>query len=204
MVHSIKSFSLCLIIFATWFVIPQTQTKTIEWQEKPVGSNNERWEAGTEAFRVLERVEIESFMVGKKVTVGEAFTGDDDWLPSLVIRVRNASGQKLAAMQVTLVLPQMGPGSPDVVYCYGCAPDEKAKGIAVGETVDLKMIGGGFYEFVKSRAAEKGGIAQINKAQIREMYVTLPDNKRWVSGCIKTVNPKDACPHLRAVVEREF
>jgi hypothetical protein len=63
--------------------------------------------------------------------------------------------------------------------------------------VDLKMPGGGFYDFVKMRAGEKGGIAQINKAQIRVMFVTLPDKSQWVSGCIKTADAKNACPLMR-------
>jgi hypothetical protein len=135
----------------------------IEWQAKPMGSNNEKWTDGTQVFRVLEGVEIESVTVGKSITIGEAFSADDDWLQSLVIRVRNTSGQRVAAIQVTLVLPRMGLGSPEVVYCYGCEPAEKEKGIAPGETVDLKIPRGGFYDFVKMRAAENGGIAQIGK-----------------------------------------
>jgi hypothetical protein len=193
-VHSIKITCLCLIIYASSFAFPQTQSKLIEWQEKPMGSNNERWGDGTQLFRMLDRVEIEKLTVGKPITMGQAFTADDDWLRNLVIRVRNISGRHIATIQVTLVLPQMGPGSPDVVYCYGCARAEKAKGIAAGEAVDLRMIGDEFYDFVKSRAAENGGISQIHKAQIREMYVTLPDKTRWVSGCIKTSDIKDACP----------
>lgn len=188
---------LCLIACAASLTLPQTQKKIVEWNAKPFGSNNERMAEGHQLFRVLDAAEIEMVTVGKRVTIGQEFSGDDDWLQNLVIRVRNTSRLQFAAIQVTLVLPQMGPGSPDVVYCYGCAPDEKAKGIAAGEAVDLKMPGGGFYEFVKGRAAEKGGMSQINKAQIRDMYVTLPDGTRWVSGCIKTTDPKDACPLSR-------
>lgn len=189
----IKIILFCLIVISPSSAFLQSQTKLIEWQPKPLWSNNERWQDGTEVFRVLDRVEIESFTVGNKIAIGEAFPGSDDWLNELVIRVRNISGQKLTAIQITLVLPQLGPGSPDVVYCYGCVPEQRAKGIAANQSVDLKMIGGGFYDFVKFRAAEKGGIAQINKARIRDMYVTLPDNKSWVSGCIKTTDTKNAC-----------
>jgi hypothetical protein len=189
---------LSFIVWVSAFAIPQTQTKMIAWQEKPLGSDGERLAEGMEGFRVLERVEIESFSVnGKPVVIGEEFSSAEDWLRDLVIRVRNVSGQQLSAIQITLVLPQMGMGSPDVVYCYGCAPEEKAKGIAVNESVDLKMPAGGFYDFVKVQAAEKGGISQINKAQIRLMYVTPLDGKRWVSGCIKTTDAKNACPHSR-------
>lgn len=189
----IKIILFCLIVLPPSSTFLQARNKLIEWQPKSMGSNNERWQDGTEVFRVLERVEIESFTVGNKITIGKEFPGSDDWLNDLVIRVRNISGQKLTAIQITLVLPQLGPGSPDVVYCYGCAPAESAQGIAANESVDLKMIGGGFYDFVKLRAAEKGGIAQIDKAQIRNMFVTLPDNNRWVSRCIKTTDAKNAC-----------
>lgn len=159
-----------------------------------MGSNNERWNTGTQLFRVLDRVEIESIKVGEPVTMGQAFTADDDWLKNIVIKVRNVSGQQLSTIQATLVLPQFGPESPDVVYCYGCTAEQKAKGIAAGESVELAMLGGDYYDFVKMRAAEKGGIAQINKAQIRDMLVSLPDKSRWVSGCIKTSDVKNACP----------
>ena len=59
------------------------------------------------------------------------------------------------------------------------------------------MPGGGFYDFVKMRAAEKGGIAQITRAQIRTIYVTLPDKSQLVSGCIKTAAAKNPCPFVR-------
>jgi hypothetical protein len=191
LVHWIKIICFCVIIFGASFAFPQTPGKLIEWRSRPMG----RWTDGTQVFQVLDRVEIENLTVGKPITIGQAFTADDDWLQNLVIRVRNISGQQIAAIQVTLILPQLGPGSPDVVYCYGCELAEKAKGIAAGEAVDLKMIGGEFYDFVKSRAAVKGGgISQISKAQIQVIFVTLPDNTRWVSGCVKTADVKNACP----------
>ena len=195
MTNIIKFLTLLLFVCVT--PSPQTPTKTVEWQEKPLGSNNERWTDGSQLVKVMELVQIESVVVGKPVTIGEAFAADDDWLKNLVIRVRNVTGKPIASIQITLGLPQMDPGSPDVVYCYGCAPEEKAKGIAPTEVVELKMPGIGFYDFVKMRALEKGGIAQINRAQIRIMYVTLPDETRFVSGCIKTADAKNACPLLR-------
>lgn len=107
--------------------------------------------------------------------------------------MKNVSDQRLLAIQITLILPEMDHSSPDIVYCYGCAAAEKAKGVSPGEVVELKMLGGGFYDWVKTRAADKGGISQISKAQIRDMFVTLPDGTRWLSGCVRTADPKNAC-----------
>ena len=125
---SVRMATMVLIILAASFSLAQTPTKLLEWQLKPTGSHNERWADGTQLFRVLDRVEIESVTVGNSITIGQPFAADDDWLKNLVLRVRNLSGQQVTAIQVTLILPQMDHSSPDVVYCYGCAPAEKAKG----------------------------------------------------------------------------
>jgi hypothetical protein len=190
---------LCLVLSVASVAFSPPQNKTIEWTPRPFGSNNERVPAGTQLFRILDRIEMEDITVaGRPITIGKSFAAEDDWLKNLVIPVRNVSGQQVAAIQMTLVLPEMDHASPDIVYCYGCAASEKAKGISAGEVVELKMLGGGFYDWVKSRADEQGGISQISKAQIREMLVTLPDGSHWVSGCIKTADAKNACPRSAA------
>jgi hypothetical protein len=185
---------LSLVLCAASFSPSQTHNKLLEWTLKPMGSNNERWAAPTQLFPLLDRVEIEDVAVeGNSITIGQPFEADDDWLKSLSIHVRNVADQQFVAIQVTLILPEMDHASPDVVYCYGCEASEKAKGVSPGEVVEVKMLGGGFYDWVKSRAVEKG-ISKITKAQIREMYVTLPDGSVWVSGCVKTKDAKSACP----------
>ena len=131
---------------------------------------------------------------GKSITLGEPFAAADDWLKTFTVRVRNISGERLVSAQVTLVLPEMGLGSPDIVFCYGCAAAEKEKGFMPGEVVELKMLGGGFYDWVRSRIAEKGSVSRINKAEIQHMYVTPTNGPTWFSGCVKTTNPRNACP----------
>ena len=118
----------CLMTCAATFSLSQTQSKVIEWQLKPMGSNNERRSDGAQLFRILGRVQIEDIAVGNSITIGQPFSAGDDWLKDLVIRVQNVSGQPVESIQVTLVLPQINPGSPDVVYCYGVRALRKGKG----------------------------------------------------------------------------
>jgi hypothetical protein len=179
--------------------LSQAHNKLVEWTSRPIGSNNERVAAGTQLFQRLDSIEIEDVSAeGKSIAIGQGFAAEDDWLRSLAVRVKNVSGQQVSAIQVTLILPEMDHSSPDIVYCYGCAPAERAKGVSPGEVVELKMLGGGFYDWVKTRAADKGGISKISKAQIRDMRVTLPDGKHWLSGCVKTADAKNACPRSTA------
>jgi hypothetical protein len=188
---------IALRIFRSLSFDEQSRPKLVEWTPRPIGSNNERAAAGTQIFRQLDSIEIEDVSAeDKSITIGQGFDAADDWLRSITVRVKNVSDQQLSAIQVTLVLPEMDHSSPDIVYCYGCAPAEKAKGVSPGEVVELKILGADFYDWVKTRAADKGGISHISKAQIRDMRVTLPDGTHWVSGCVKTADAKNACPPL--------
>ncbi len=151
--------------------------------------------ANLQLFRQIDAAEIEDIAVdGKSITVGQPFAAGDDWLKTFTVRVRDISGQRLVSAQVTLVLPEMGVGSPDIVFCYGCAAVEKEKGFMPGEVVELKMPGGGFYDWVRSRIAGKGSVSRITKTEIHHMYVTPPTGPKWFSGCVKTTNPGNACP----------
>jgi hypothetical protein len=188
----VKSFG--LILCAASLASSQTERKTVEWTPRPLGSHHELGGPGIQIYPQIENIQIDDVVVaGASITLGQSFVANEDWLQTLIIRVRNVSSQRLASIQVTLILPEMDLASPDVVYCYGCAQFERERGVGPGEMVELKMPSGGFYDWVKSRASEKGGIALITKAQIRDMFVTLPDGTHWLSGCIKTANAKNAC-----------
>jgi hypothetical protein len=181
------------IVFAVAPVFSQTQNKVIEWSTSPIGSNHET-ARNLLLSRQIDGVEIEDMAVdGKSIIVGEPFAAGDDWLKTFTVRLKNISGQRLVSAQITLVLPEMGVESPDIVFCYGCVAIEKEQGFMPGEVVELKMPGGGFYDWVRSRIAEKGSVSRINKAEIRQMYVRLPSGPTWSSGCIKTANPRNAC-----------
>src|SRR5262245_12133735 len=119
--HTVTIIS--LILFSATVACSQAQSKVIKWQAQPMGSNNERWTGEEQLVRLIDQVEIESISVGEPITIGKPFTADQDWLRNIVIRVRNISGKPIERIQITMVLPQIGPGSPDVPYCYGCAPE---------------------------------------------------------------------------------
>jgi hypothetical protein len=187
--------SLGLMLCAVSLAFAQTEKKTVEWTPRPIGSNKERAAPGTQIVPQINQIEIANVTIaGSSITLGQSFAANSDWLKTLIIHVKNVSPERVTSIQMTLILPEMDNASPDVVYCYGCGPAEKEKGVGSGEIVQLKLLGDEFYDWVKSRAEEKGGIALMTKAQIREMLVTLPDGTHWLSGCVKTADTKNACP----------
>ena len=141
----------------------------------------------------IDEIEIERIVVeGQQVQMGAPFPASDDWLGNIGFHIRNISDKQLAKIQITLVLPEISPGSPQIPFCYGCDPIEKQKGIKPGEEVQL-TIPIGLYPWVKSTIAEKG-VSRISKAEFLAVYLTLADGTVSASGCVKTADPKNACP----------
>lgn len=188
---------LVIVLLLTTPGFPQGQPKMIEWSKSPKDSKT-RTAADMRPLDQINDVEIKDVLIeGKSITMGQSFVAEDDWIQSITFRVKNISEQQLKAVQITLVLPEMSSGSPDIVFCYGCLKTEREKGIAPGEEVELKMPGGSFYGWVREKITTQGDISKISKAQISHVYVTLPDGMKLYSGCLKTADTKNACPHRK-------
>ena len=172
-------------------VIAQSQQKSIEWSRTPISSHGVKTAPDTHAFDQIDGIEIEDITEnGQSIIIGQPFLAGDDWLEGIAFRVKNVSGQRLAAIQMDLVLPEMN-HTVGLPFVYG-KPTEKEKGILPGEEVELR-IPGSIYARAKERITETGSLSRINRAQIREMLVSLPNDTKWFSGCVKTTNPKNAC-----------
>jgi hypothetical protein len=184
-----------LLVFTVMPVSSQTQQKIIEWGLSPIATNDE-FAANPKLplSRKIHDIEIEDLAVnGKSILVAEPFDAADDWLNGITFRVKNISSQPIGSVQVTIVLPQMKNHGPDIVYCYGCAPAERVVGVMPGKVVELKMLGGEFYDAVKTRIAESANLSNINKAEIRTIFITPVAGQSWSGGCVKTTNPRNAC-----------
>ena len=184
-----------LIIISTFAVVPvfsQTQTRTIEWQNKNPYTNYSKSGTDTHIKARIDEIELEGIVVeGRPINIGEAFPASDDWLKNISFRVRNISGKQLRKIQITLVLPEIKEGSPQIPFI---AHVDKEKGLAPGEEVELTIPVGGLYSWVKDRIAEKGSLSRITKADILAVFVSLPDGTVWSSGCVKTADTKNSCP----------
>jgi hypothetical protein len=187
---------LAVILFMAMLSFSQVQPKMVVWSKSPASSKT-----GTAAdirpADEIDALQIEDVAAeGKSITIGQGFVAGEDWIQTITFRVKNISTQQFMAIQITVVLPEMSIGGPDIVFCYGCAKAEREKGVAPDEEVELKIIGGDkYYGWVKDKIAAQGNLSRISKAQIRDMFVTLPDGTKLLSGCVKTADPKNACPH---------
>jgi len=191
-----RILSLCLIgllPFSFSNVHSQTPARFLAWSPSPIGSNDENVAPGLKLARQITEVEIVEFLVeGKEINIAEAFSAPDDFLRMMSFKVKNSSDRQMSRIQLTLIVPDEKRHSPQIIYCYGCNKEQGEKGIAPGEVVELTMPGGGLYDFVKTKLAEKG-VTVVQRVEISHMYVHFPDGPVLFSGCIKTTDRRNAC-----------
>jgi hypothetical protein len=171
----------------------QTPQKVLVWADHPTGGRHVITTPPHQSFTQLDAIEILGISAGSKsIAIGEPFSANEDWLGELTIRIKNISDKELTGVQVTLVLLEMKK-PPQVPYVAGCRHDHNQGCIRPGEEVELK-IPVKVYEWVKSAVAAETELSRITKATIYDILVVLPGQVRWSSGCVKTKDPKQACP----------
>ena len=184
----IVSVSLLAVVFlAATPAFSQDKQRVIQWPEIPFHANAVKSLTSTwmPQIEVLEIVDVT--LDGKSVTLGEAFAAGDEWLKHLTVRIKNVSNTSISKVQLNLILPQISEGGPMVTLFYG---GKEQKSIAPGEEVELKTM---FYDWLSGQITARTALANITKAEIREMQVTLSDGKVLVSQCVKTAKQKNAC-----------
>lgn len=172
----------------------QTQQKVLQWSDHPAGSHHERTTAPNQIFKQLEVIEIQSITLGgKSIAIGESFSGDEDWLRDLTFRVKNVSDKDLMGIQITLILPELKK-PPQIPYVSGCRHDKNQPCIRPGDELEIKIPAIKLYDWVKDVVASETELRKITKATIYTVIVSLPGDITWSSGCVKTKDPRQACP----------
>lgn len=191
------SFCLVTLIALAAGVAPaySQNQKSIEWPKDSM--NNSRGRSGSPDLRLVDRIEqieVEAVHVeGQSITIGEPFTASDEWLRNAAFRVKNVSGQELKFVQITLVLPEITEGSPQLPFvCNECRVDGKQIPVTPGAEIELR-IPPTIYEWAKGIIAQKSNLANITRAKILDVLVKTPDDLKWSSDCVKTMDEKSAC-----------
>jgi hypothetical protein len=194
-----RSASFCLvtlIVLAAGITPAYSQSpRTIEWPKDSM--RNSRGRSGSPDLRLVDRIEqieIETIKVeGQSITIGEPFAASDEWLQNTSFRVKNISGQELKFVQITLVLPEITEGSPQLPFvCNECRVDGKQIPITPGSEIELR-IPSTIYEWAKGIIAQKSKLANITRAKILAVSVKTSDDLNWSSDCVKTRDGKSAC-----------
>src|SRR5260370_27274374 len=194
--HTCFAMMIALAAIVTPAAYSQSQ-KTIAWpQVSMVNPSHARSDTPNHHLvDRLEQIEIESIQVeGRSIILGEPFTARDDWLGNTQFRIKNISGHRLEFVQITLVLPEITEGSPQLPFiCTQCRVDKKQITIEPGAEVDLPLPVP-IYSWSKGVIAQKTSLASVTNARILNAIAKVPEKISWSSDCVRTSDPKNACP----------
>lgn len=140
-------------------------------------------------------IEIEEVRVaGKLVELDKPFTADDNWLQSLVVKIRNISGKPLRYIQMDFSLLDAKINDNSIVgfmFTHGILCSDKlnlpcnAKNdclrlVMPGEEVEMKFKFG-LYTRTKALALQKTGISKFNRVRVGIAFVQFEDGTSKMS-----------------------
>ena len=180
------------VLLATTSVFSQNKNRTLQWAEIPISNRNTVSAVGAQVLAQIESLEIKDISVaGKSITMGQPFAADDNWVTSLTMRVKNISDQNFKSIQINMFLPEIMPGGPLVSLFYKSGDAGTGRSTMPGDEFEMKVV---FPQWVTDQIKSKSNPSLITKAEIHDITVIQSDGKKLLSGCIRTADPKSACP----------
>jgi hypothetical protein len=188
---------LTLILIAWLPVYPQDQRKVIDWPAKSVFNSHTNTTPDNHIVDRIDAVEIESISVeGRRINFGEPFTASDEWLNNISFQLKNISTKSLRQVQITLILPELGPTHRiQIQYiCRDCARKPNPVAFDPGDVRELTLPEP-IYNWARNIINEETTLSKISKAELLISYVTFADGTTISSDCLKTADPKAKCPY---------
>jgi hypothetical protein len=181
-----------LLLLSAAVAVSQSGNKVIQWEAQPYGTKGT---SGIPPLQILDQIDgveiLEVLVEGVPITIGQPFNASAEWLGKISFRVKNVSSEPMAVIQISLRLPDLKK-PPWVVYAAGCRRGQPC--IKPGEEAELK-IPDRVYDLVKRGVAEETDMSKISRATIYSSMVSLTSGTVWSSGCVKTADQKNPCPH---------
>jgi len=187
-----------MVVFCR-IVSAQPKERLVEWPTDPIGRVTVATR-GIKVSTVAEALEIVDITVaGRSITVGHPFPAADDWLRSLKFRMRNISGQPIRGARISFDLPETSIENRSLgfslEYVNGLStgiPADEQKGIMPDEEFEFQFDDAQ-YERHRKFVSERTTLASFSKVRITWTAVRFEDGSSWVSGCLRSVKPKNAC-----------
>lgn len=195
----VSAFALALVVFSGVLAAAQSNNRTLMWPATPIGRLTSA-RNGIKLSAVNEAVQIADITVaGHSVIPGESFNADDDWLRTLTFRLKNVSGQSIAAVRIGFGLPETRAEDRQVGFSLaygkmapgGVVPEGQSM-IRPEEEFDVKFTDAEYRNYLEF-FAKHAGSASFSKVWIGITTIQFEDGTIWSSGCLRATNPKASC-----------
>lgn len=147
----------------------------------------------------LEIVDIKA--ANKTVSLGEQFSGDDDWLKNASFKVKNVSGKDIIYIEIDLNFPETKASGSEMSYRLKLGHRPAAHDVnpplllRTNEEAVLGLEGSRYEQLVKF-LQERYPISAIRKASIRIGFVIFLDGTGWSGGLFHRRDPNNPNRYL--------
>jgi hypothetical protein len=146
---------------------------------------------------VLEIVDVK--VAGRSITIGQPFSAEEDWLKSLVFRMKNTSKRSITGARIHFGLPETKSDDKHFGFSFeygkglstGIASDEQ-KIIKPNEEFELKF-NEAQYQRYKKFFSERSNLSSFSKILIGVTMAKFEDELIWATRCLYSSNPSNSC-----------
>ena len=180
---------LLLTLFPLTAVEAQDSPKTVQWADH---TNFNSGRIDLPWSRRIDAIELEAILIdGRSVLIGEPFVAD---IRDLTFRVKNISDAPVGFIQITLTLPEIK-HSPEIPFVRVSVAGKTQRPLWRGEETELRIPDRALYDWVKEAVVKQGReFSSIKKAAIYSVLVVSEKGSQMTGGCLKTLDPRNACP----------
>jgi hypothetical protein len=150
------------------------------------------------AFSHNSPVEIAEVKAAKNVVeLGRAFDADDDWLSTILLKIKNISDKPIVYLAINVNFPETRATGSMMSYPveFGQQPGSKfpAKRDPIlmlpGDTLDIPLDK--HYSRIKSFVEYRSRITDIRKLELEIGFVIFADRTAWAAGDFLRQDPND-------------
>lgn len=188
-----------LILFGLTSVVGQSKNRIIEYPVFPIDQidSAEKGINPSGLKNVLELVDIK--VSGRSITIGQPFSAEEDWLRSLVFRMKNTSERSIVGARISFGLPETKNGDKSFGFSleYGKGlstgiPSDEQKIIKPNEEFELKF-NDAQYQRHKKFFSERSNLSSFSKILIGVTMAKFEDYSIWGTFCLHSNNPSNSC-----------
>jgi len=179
--------------------LSQSKDRIIEYPVFPAGQidSAEKGINPSGLKNVLELVDVK--VAGRSITIGQPFSAEEDWLRSLVFRMKNTSERSIIGARIHFGLPETK--TEDKIFGFsleygkglstGIASDEQ-KIIKPNEEFELKF-NDAQYQRHKKFFSERSSLSSFSKILIGVTTAKFEDDLIWATRCLHSSNSSNSC-----------
>lgn len=166
-------------------------------------SSQTRQRVMQKAFSRNDQVEITEVRTGQKVVKeGEAFDGDEDWLNTLSLKIKNVSAKPIVYMRVHFNFPETTATGNMMSYwvAFGQLPGSSlpphGEPLLLNPGDSLSVTLDKHYSGIKSFVEQRHQTGDLHNVELDIGFIVFTDRTAWAASCFLQQDPANPARYI--------